>query len=421
MDFKQIQIAPFNSSLKEQRYLLTCGDNFYEAGEHLAHLVEILQNAPDEESGIQKYVSQSGGKYTTEQIRNVVKNTVYHLFETKEKKRVFIYEKQLLSAEKIDLFSQRLSFLFSKAVMSAVFAIGLMLDIYYFVSEKDLLVFNNADGPYTVTFLLAFTVFSSFFHELGHAAACKHFGIKHGAIGLGLYLNFPVLYTDVTRVWTLQRQQRCVVNIAGVYFQFLLLIPILGVLLLTGNDICRYIVLIMNLGFVITLNPFFKFDGYWLMTDTIVKATAGDKPVSVCLPTVSPDGKYLIYTESDYGTFPIWHREAELRMIDLQTMTTDSLKSVNSINSDTYHTFSSNSRWVVFASKRDDGLYGKPYFFHIDSNGNTTKPFVLPQKYPDFYDNCLKSFNIPELSNGAVPFSVKDVENVLKREGEGFN
>lgn len=155
-------------------------------------------------------------------------------------------------------------------------------------------------------------------------------------------------------------------------------------------------------------------------TDTIVKATAGEKPISVCLPTVSPDGKYLIYTESEYGTFPIWHREAELRMIDLQTMTTDSLKSVNSRNSDTYHTFSSNSKWVVFASKRDDGLYGKPYFFHIDSNGNTTKPFTLPQKYPDFYDNCLKSFNIPELSKGAVPFTVKDVESVLKTKSINF-
>lgn len=269
MDFKQIQIAPFNSSLKEQRYLLTCGDNFYETGEHLAHLVETLQNAPDEESGIQKYVSQSGGKYTTEQIRNVVKNTVYHLLETKEKKRVFIYEKQLLCAEKIDLFSQRLSFLFSKAVMSAVFAIGLMLDIYYFVSEEDLLVFNNAAGLYTVTFLLAFTVFSSFFHELGHAAACKHFGIRHGAIGFGLYLNFPVLYTDVTKVWSLNRLQRCIVNIAGVYFQFLLLIPMLLAVIFTSNDVLRYMVLTVNLGFIMTLNPFFKFDGYWLMTDIL--------------------------------------------------------------------------------------------------------------------------------------------------------
>ena len=156
-------------------------------------------------------------------------------------------------------------------------------------------------------------------------------------------------------------------------------------------------------------------------TDTIVKAITGNKPVSVCLPTVSPDGRYLIYTESDYGTFPIWHRETELRMINLQTGTTDSLTNVNSNNSDTYHTFSSNSKWVVFASKRDDGLYGKPYFFHIDNDGNTTKPFALPQKYPDFYDNCLKSFNIPELSKGAVPFSTKDVEMLLKKESEGFN
>ena len=108
-------------------------------------------------------------------------------------------------------------------------------------------------------------------------------------------------------------------------------------------------------------------------------------------------------------------------MINLQTGTTDSLKNVNSNNSDTYHTFSSNSKWVVFASKRDDGLYGKPYFFHIDNDGNTTKPFALPQRYPDFYDNCLKSFNIPELSKGAVPFSTKEVEMLLKKESEGFN
>ncbi|MBQ3689634.1 MAG: PD40 domain-containing protein [Bacteroidales bacterium] len=151
-------------------------------------------------------------------------------------------------------------------------------------------------------------------------------------------------------------------------------------------------------------------------TDTIIKA----KNISVCLPSVSPDGKYLIYTEADYGTFPIWHRETELRMLNLQTMEIDSLKNVNSRNSNTYHTFSSNSKWVVFASKRDDGLYGKPYFFHIDEAGNTTKPFVLPQKYPDFYDNCLKSFNIPELSRGAVPFSVKDVESVLKTKSINF-
>ena len=117
--------------------------------------------------------------------------------------------------------------------------------------------------------LLAFMLGSSFFHELGHASACKYFGVRHGGIGFGLYLNFPVLYTDVTEVWKLDRKQRCVVNLAGVYFQSYWLIILLLAFFLTGNDIVRYLILIMNLGFVMTLNPFFKFDGYWIASDLL--------------------------------------------------------------------------------------------------------------------------------------------------------
>ncbi len=269
MNYNQIQISPFHSASGEERYLLSNGNNFYETGAPLVDLLMALQRNPIENLAIEEYIALSGGKYTHSQIKNVIEKHIAPLFVDKPKKRTFLYERELLDAGKIDSFSDKLSFLFSPVAMTAVFAIGLLLDIYYFATASNLLVFNNSAGLYTIGFLLAFAVFSSFFHELGHAAACKHFGIKHGAIGFGLYLNFPVLYTDVTRVWTLERRQRCVVNIAGVYFQFLLLIPILGVLLLTGNDICRYIVLIMNLGLVMTLNPFFKFDGYWLMTDIL--------------------------------------------------------------------------------------------------------------------------------------------------------
>ena len=123
--------------------------------------------------------------------------------------------------------------------------------------------------------------------------------------------------------------------------------------------------------------------------------TLQEAGTSVCHPRVSPDGKHLLYTIQDYGTFPIWHRESDLRMLDLQSMKVDSLKIVNSNMSDTYHSWSSNSRWFVFASKRDDGLYGKPYFCYVDHSGKAHKPFVLPQQSPYFYDNCLKSFNAP--------------------------
>jgi len=141
---------------------------------------------------------------------------------------------------------------------------------------------------------------------------------------------------------------------------------------------------------------------------------------SVCHPRISPDGRFLLYTVADYGTFPIWHPEADLQMMNLTTGTTDSLAIVNSAKSDTYHAWSSNSRWFVFASKRDDGLYGKPYFCYIDKEGKAHKPFCLPQEHPAFYDNNLKSFNAPELGKGKVPFDVNDVAKAMKQPSIEF-
>ena len=142
---------------------------------------------------------------------------------------------------------------------------------------------------------------------------------------------------------------------------------------------------------------------------------------SVCHPRISPDGRFILYTVADYGTFPIWHPEADLQMMNLQTGAVDSLSIVNSQKSDTYHSWSSNSRWFVFASKRDDGLYGKPYFCYIDKDGKAHKPFCLPQEHPQFYDNNLKSFNAPELGKDKVPFDVDDVAKAMKQESIVFS
>lgn len=152
--------------------------------------------------------------------------------------------------------------------------------------------------------------------------------------------------------------------------------------------------------------------------DTIINARLTGK--SVCHPRISPNGKYLIYTVAEYGTFPIWHRETDLQMVNLVIRKIDNLKEVNSNCSDTYHSWSSNSHWLVFASKRDDGLYGKPYFCYIDDKGKAHKPFVMPQKNPDFYDLNLKSFNIPEFCRGKMPFNTFDIERVMSLNAERF-
>ena len=101
---------------------------------------------------------------------------------------------------------------------------------------------------------------------------------------------------------------------------------------------------------------------------------------SVCHPKASPDGRYLLYTVADYGTFPIWHRETELQLMDLRTGAVDSLPMVNSNRSDTYHSWSSGSRWFAFASKRGDGQYGRVYFAYLDAEGRRTSLLCYPSR-----------------------------------------
>lgn len=136
---------------------------------------------------------------------------------------------------------------------------------------------------------------------------------------------------------------------------------------------------------------------------------------SVCHPKASPDGRYLLYTVADYGTFPIWHREAELQLMDLQTGTIDRLKGVNSNRSDTYHSWSSGSRWFAFASKRGDGQFGRVYFAYIDAEGKAHKAFALPQSDPEKDDLTLKSYNIPDLSATPVPFEASSIERIYRQ------
>lgn len=134
---------------------------------------------------------------------------------------------------------------------------------------------------------------------------------------------------------------------------------------------------------------------------------ASEKGKSVSFPRISPDGKYLVLTIHDYGTFPIWHREADLYIIDLESFR-GKIMELNSDDSESYHGWSSNGKWLIFSSKRLDGRSTRPFIAHFDSWDNTGKPFVLPQKNPLRYRTMLRSFNIPEFVTGKVRLSPKD-------------
>lgn len=132
----------------------------------------------------------------------------------------------------------------------------------------------------------------------------------------------------------------------------------------------------------------------WGEPETIVKAA--DLNGSVTHPRISPDGRWLMFCRCDYGNFSIYHPESDLYLMDLAGGEYRRME-INSDRADSYHSWSGNSKWVVFSSKRRDGLLTHPYLTHIDDAGQASKPFILPQQDPTFYEKSLKVFNVPEL------------------------
>jgi hypothetical protein len=147
--------------------------------------------------------------------------------------------------------------------------------------------------------------------------------------------------------------------------------------------------------------------------DTLISGPEINKSISI--PRVSPDGRFLMFNMSDYGCFPSYNPEADIWMLNMQTGIYKPLDIINSNNVDSYHTWSSNSRWVAFSSRRKDGLYSNVYIAYIDENGNARKPFLLPQKAPDFYDTFLFSFNVPEFIKSKVTLDPYQIEKIAKR------
>jgi Tol biopolymer transport system component len=152
--------------------------------------------------------------------------------------------------------------------------------------------------------------------------------------------------------------------------------------------------------------------GRWGQVETVVAAARLGKSIS--LPQISPDGRFLMFCGHDYGSFPIFQPSSDLYMLDLSLVGTPGeaaprrLDEINSPRSDSYHTWSSNGRWVLFSSKREDGLFARLYIAHLEAGGRFDKPFVLPQRDPEFYSRCLMTYNRPELV--AEPVTVSDAE-----------
>lgn len=134
---------------------------------------------------------------------------------------------------------------------------------------------------------------------------------------------------------------------------------------------------------------------------------------SILLPRVSPDGRFLLFCMCDYGVFPVFRPSSDLYLMDLQSKSYRRL-SINTPFSESWHSWSSNSRWMVFSSKKQGGVFTRPHFSYVDENGRVYKSFVLPQKDPLFYQSFLKTYSVPEFITGPIKVNTRALARAVR-------
>lgn len=140
----------------------------------------------------------------------------------------------------------------------------------------------------------------------------------------------------------------------------------------------------------------------WGDVETVLSAK--ETGLSILLPRVSPDGRFLLFCMCEYGCFPIYQAGSDLYVMDLSTRQYHKL-TVNSLYSESWHSWSSNGRWIAFSSRRRDGRFTRTYLSYVDGDGTAHKPFILPQRDPTYYDSLLETFSVPELISSSVKIS----------------
>ena len=247
----------------------------------LVGLLKSFDGSTGTEQAIENYNHQYPGKYPPEKLGRLVDEFLCPkglLIDpdapvvpaaSVSKRRSYLYFKfRLIPAGLVSFITPWLGWLFKKAVFLAwlliLFAAHLVF--YLWVLPEHQFNLNNITGTqFILTMLLA--SLTAFFHEWGHASAFTYYGCKKAEIGWGLYLFFSVFYTDVSEAWKLNRKQRAMIDIAGVYFQSLCLVILLGLFWATGSPIFLYTFFLVDIEIAGAMNPFLRTDGYWLVTD----------------------------------------------------------------------------------------------------------------------------------------------------------
>jgi putative peptide zinc metalloprotease protein len=247
----------------------------------LVELLKMFDGRRDLAEVFAAYDQLNPGKYSMEKVERLVEsfllpksllvdlNTPAFLPEISAKRTSYLFGKIRLIPEHIVYPIARLfGWAFDKRVLISWLTIFVLVHlIFYLWVLTNYRAHLNDFGGSTFAAVMLLSLAGAFIHETGHASALVSYGCKRTEIGFGIYLYYPVLYTDVSEAWKLSRHQRAMIDIAGVYFQSVFQLLLLGLFFINGSPVLLYFFLFTDLIMFRTMNPFLRMDGYWLVAD----------------------------------------------------------------------------------------------------------------------------------------------------------
>lgn len=275
----EIDIHPLHTNSKNQKYLVvTPNKKRLEVSSSIKKILDLVNGKRNIFEIIAELNNQVDTNFSTSDIINVFKNSLlpyrivtidgennYYVANKPSGKSYLRLRKMIFKYERMFFIAEFLKYLFKPAIFYPILAIILSFHIFFYSNNPEFSISSlnviNIVVLYVVLFL------SMFFHELGHSSAAHFFGSKSEGIGIGLYLLFPVLYSDVSDIWKLNRHERTVVDLGGIYFNLIFSLGLYLLYTCLRYDIFIIAIYMIDYKVITTLNPFFRFDGYWIFSD----------------------------------------------------------------------------------------------------------------------------------------------------------
>lgn len=279
-----VRISPLDVSTTSARYLVEVnGDRHFEVPERIRQVIELVREGKETAQEIATALrAESIPQADATSVERVMRGTlmprgIVHCPTDKSPDMVAVKKKPaslltvnvpLFSAEFIRPFTGPLRFFFRRPAFIVMLLAAVVAHIYFYTHLFTNFQWAAMKLPLSQTLIiLAALNLTCIFHELGHATACRYFNCPHGKIGWGIYIYMFVLYTDVTPAWKLKRHERALVDFGGIYFELIASVLLLGLMLYAPNPLYFYIFVFLDLSMLHSLNPIFKQDGYWLVSD----------------------------------------------------------------------------------------------------------------------------------------------------------